>query len=116
MPYALRNRDGTVTSLHLQPEPGAEFLPDAHPEVQRFVDGSGTGGFGKLDADLVRVIEDLVDVLIERRVIRITDLPPEAKEKLFARKSFRERRSPKQTLRLYAGDDGMVINTDFVRI
>ena len=43
-----------------------------------------------LDASLVRVLEDLVDVLISRNVIRITDLPPEAQKKLFERKRFRE--------------------------
>jgi hypothetical protein len=36
------------------------------------------------------VLEDLVDVLISRNVIRITDLPPEAQNKLFERKRFRE--------------------------
>jgi hypothetical protein len=48
-------------------------------------------GFARLDADFVRVIEDVIDTLIERHVINITDLPAEAQAKLFARKSFRER-------------------------
>ncbi len=47
--------------------------------------------FSSLDAGLVRVREDLVYTLIERNVIRITDLPVEAHNKLFARKRFRER-------------------------
>ncbi len=48
-------------------------------------------GFARLDADFVRVIEDVIDALIARHVINITDLPAEAQAKLFARKSFRER-------------------------
>jgi hypothetical protein len=48
-------------------------------------------GFARLDADFVRVIEDVIDTLIARHVINITDLPAEAQAKLFARKSFRER-------------------------
>ena len=48
-------------------------------------------GFARLDADFVRVIEDVIDTLIARHVINITDLPDQAQAKLFARKSFRER-------------------------
>jgi hypothetical protein len=48
-------------------------------------------GFARLDADFVRVIEDVIDTLIARHVINITDLPEQAQAKLFARKSFRER-------------------------
>ncbi|WP_295646045.1 hypothetical protein [uncultured Methylibium sp.] len=75
----------------------------------------GAGEFNKLDADFVRVIEDLIDVLIARQVIRITDLPAQAQEKLFARKSFRDRR-PAQALRLYGGDDDGIVSTDFAAL
>lgn len=119
MPYALRHPDGRVLSLHRSPEAGAEFLAADHPAVQAFLGGAPGAepdGFAKLDADLVRVIEDLIDVLITRQVIRISDLPVQAQEKLFARKSFRDRR-PAQALRLYAddGDDG-IVSTDFTAL
>jgi hypothetical protein len=39
----------------------------------------------------VRVIEDIIDALIVKNIINITDLPEQAQAKLFARKSFRER-------------------------
>ena len=41
----------------------------------------------------MRVIEDVIDTLITRNIVNITDLPGEAQAKLFARKSFRERAS-----------------------
>jgi hypothetical protein len=91
MPYILRNTAGAIESLHLHPTGAAEYLPDAHPEVQAFVGNGGASGFGRLDADFVRVIEDVIDTLIVRNVINITDLPEQAQAKLFARKSFRER-------------------------
>ena len=50
------------------------------------------------------MIEDLIDALISRNVIAITDLPEQAQAKLCARKSFRER-SGRNTLQLY-GDQG----------
>lgn len=42
------------------------------------------------DLGLVRVIEDLVDLLIDRAVIRFTDLPPAAQLKLMERRGARE--------------------------
>jgi hypothetical protein len=122
MPFVRRNAaTGQIDSLHRQPSAEAqEFLADAHPEVQAFVGSSGGGGnprredFDRLDADFVRVIEDVIDTLIVKNVINITDLPAEAQAKLFARKSFRERIT-KNSLRLF-GDSGfadVVDDTNF---
>ena len=60
-------------------------------------------GFARLDADFVRVLEDVIDTLIARHVINITDLPDQAQAKLFARKSFRER-AGRNALKLF-GDE-----------
>lgn len=106
MPYAVRNTDGEITSLHRHDPGVGEWLHADDPGVRRFLGlapGSGlaaTGGrdgpdFGGLDAEFVRVIEDVIDSLTERHIINITDLPETAQAKLFARKSFRERRSKK---------------------
>jgi len=42
------------------------------------------------DNSMIRVIEDLVDVLITKGLIAITDLPEEAQTKYNSRKSLRE--------------------------
>ena len=117
MPYIHRDGSGSISSLHRQAEAGAqEFLPDQHADVLGFIgqpegagagagEGSGEGsGFGRLDADFVRVIEDVIDALIVKNIINITDLPAEAQVKLFARKSFRERVF-KSSLRLFEHTD-----------
>lgn len=97
MPYVQRTPDGLIASLHREPPPGvnaeqAEALPADHPEVLAFLDSRPEHlRFASLDADLVRVLEDLIDALIVRNVIRITDLPPEAQQKLCDRKAFRGR-------------------------
>lgn len=91
MPFVLRNTAGAILSLHREAVPGSESLPADHPEVLAFL-GEERGeipGFDRLDASLVRVIEDLIDVLISRNVIRVTDLPQEAQGKLSDRKRFR---------------------------
>ena len=90
MRYAIRDPQGAIVSLHREPVPGAEALPVQHPEVQAFLGNEGERSFAQLDANLVRVLDDLIDALIRRNVLRITDLPSEAQAKLFDRKHFRE--------------------------
>lgn len=107
MPHVLRDPDGQLLSLHREPGPGTQFLPPDHPEVVEFLAGQDGGGFARLDADLIRVVEDLVDILIRKQLICLTDLPLEAQDKLFARKSFRERRAG-QSLQLYSGSDDTI--------
>ena len=44
-----------------------------------------------LDADFIRVLEDLIDALLANGTLRLTDLPPQALEKLSQRKRARQR-------------------------
>ena len=127
MPYAVRNAQGLITSLHRHdPGVGDELTAD-HPEVRAFLgldapawagaardvdgfDGEAAAdteagqGFDRLDADFIRVLEDVIDALTSRNLLNITDLPDIAQTKLFARKSFRERR-PKNALDLFRPGD-----------
>ena len=104
MPYIRRSADGLIESLHRSAEPSNEFLADGHPDVQAFVGSSARPEFNQLDADFVRVLEDLIDTLIVKHIVNITDLPEQAQAKLFARKSFRERVS-KSSLQLFEPTD-----------
>ncbi len=63
--------------------------------------------FSKLDADFVRVLEDLIDALIANGTLRLTDLPPQAQRKLNERKQHRARLS--EHLDLLDDEDGQVI-------
>ncbi len=103
MPYIHRTPTGTIASLHRESSAGVgEFLPDHHAEVQAFVGRVGNdAGYSKLDADFVRVLEDVIDTLIVKNILNISDLPAEAQAKLFGRKGFRERQS-QSTLHLFA--------------
>ena len=112
MPYIRRNADASIESLHRHAEQNdQEFLDGDHAEVQAFVERAATGSedFSSLDADFVRVIEDVIDALLSKNVINATDLPAEAQAKLFARKSFRDR-SSRNALNLFAphGSDDVI--------
>ncbi|ANN78358.1 hypothetical protein [Bordetella flabilis] len=63
--------------------------------------------FSRLDADFVRVLEDLIDALIANGTLRLTDLPPQAQRKLTERKQQRARLS--EHLDLLDDEDGQVI-------
>ncbi|MGI9335829.1 MAG: hypothetical protein ACR2RL_22000, partial [Gammaproteobacteria bacterium] len=88
MPYVTRDAAGVISAVHRDPAPGAEeFLDWSHEDVRRFV-GPGDVGEDVLDylktsdIELARVVEDLVDVLVTKRVIAFTDLPLPVREKL----------------------------------
>lgn len=103
MPFVCRNADGVITSIHAQAEgPAQEFLPDEDPAVRAFL--GIHAGFGQLDAEFIRVLEDLIDVLIQRKVINLTDLPEEARRKLYSRKGHRHA-SPLSALGLLGDAD-----------
>ncbi|AMG87651.1 hypothetical protein FYA99_16120 [Bordetella parapertussis] len=68
---------------------------------------SNDNGFSKLDADFVRVLEDLIDALIKNGTLRLTDLPPQAQRKLTERKRHRARLA--EDLDLLDDDDGQVL-------
>ncbi|MGQ0709687.1 MAG: hypothetical protein ACT4NV_08045 [Rhodoferax sp.] len=93
MPYVLRDARGVITTVLAQaPEHGpVEFVAGDAPELLAFLGLSGREDFSRLDQDFIRVIEDLLDLLIHKNIIRLTDLPPEAQHKLLSRKGARER-------------------------
>lgn len=95
MPYVSRDAQGRVVGLFEQAtEAAAESLPASHPDVLDFL-FRDTGGernsarFLASDLAFIRVVEDLVAVLVEKRVIAFTDLPPAAQDKLLDRRSMR---------------------------
>ena len=90
MPYVRRDAQGALVSLHRQAEGLAqEWLSDDDASVQAFVGRHPASGFQQLDADFIRVLEDLIDALIRRQVINVTDLPSAAQHKLYSRKGHR---------------------------
>lgn len=94
MPYVSRDEDGKVIGINDRSSPVArEYLPSEHPEVIDFLQGASPDAMLErlniTDAEMARITEDLVDVLIARNVINFTDLPVQAQRKLVARQKLR---------------------------
>ena len=98
MPYVKRDDFGRIISVHLLPldrdmeevAPGAGELMDflisvSDPMTVREY-------FDRVDKDFIRVMEDVVQVLIEKRAFSLTDLPPAAQRKLSERRNMRGRK------------------------
>lgn len=94
MLYAIRNQAGQITSLTDRLTPEGQAVNPTDPEVLAFLslDESSFTGKDFLDeSDLptIRILEDLIDTLIDQQVIRFTDLPDAAERKLLSRKVAR---------------------------
>lgn len=91
MLYILRGTDGAVQTISRQALPGSELADESSSEVLAFLQRNPSTGFNESDAEFVRVIEDLIDTLITKNIIRHTDLPAAAQRKLMLRKGLRNR-------------------------
>lgn len=63
--------------------------------------------FSRSDAEFVRVLEDLIDTLIAKGTLRLTDLPIEAQRKINQRKHNRARLT--ENLDLLDDDSGSIL-------
>ena len=92
MPYVKRDEQGRISTINLEPGEGLEDVPANSPELLDFMHRMGLehSTLQQSDMRLVRVLEDLIDLLIDRDVIRFTDLPLPAQEKLMERRSMRQ--------------------------
>jgi len=105
--HVIRNAAGDIQSVAKVPGPESEELEENHPDIQAFFRSTrDTHSFGEADAEFVRVIEDLIDTLIAKNVIRHTDLPDAAQKKLLIRKGLRNRMLG--ALDLLSRDDGIL--------
>lgn len=93
--YVQRDNEGRL--LRVEAAPYAEYsemLPTDHAEIQEwFADDLVENSLKQLkqsDRDMIRVLEDLIEVLTAKGVFSITDLPPDAQAKLLNRSTARK--------------------------
>lgn len=94
MIYVQQDAQGQLLRVEMEPFAGmTEALPALDERVQAWLAREeARARLSRLkdsDLELVRVLEDLVAVLVERGVIRYTDLPEAAQRKLQARAEAR---------------------------
>ena len=96
MPYITRDNKGEIIELHNSPDKGDDnWIEPGNPEVLDFIKRIETTekarqALTNTDTEMVRVVEDLIDILMERQVFIFTELPEAVQAKLSARKQLRK--------------------------
>lgn len=101
MTYITQDENSQTVAASNAPRDGAR-------ELCAFVERLGDSGdeFETSDLKLIRVIEDVIDLLIAKNVICITELPPAVQTKLMERRSLRQSLN---ALHLFGDDDQGII-------
>ena len=106
--FAKRNEKGEVVAISKIAEGDfTESLADDALEIAQFLKNEKSVeqlALEQTDQAMARVLEDVVSLLIEQGVIRFTDLPAMAQDKLLAR---RELRGKRQGIQLLDDDDDL---------
>jgi len=94
MPYVARDSAGRIVAVAAEASTvAAEWLEPAAPELREFLAAlQPADELIRSDQALIRVVEDLVNTLIDKDLIRFTDLPEAAQQKLLLRRSLRRSR------------------------
>ena len=97
MRYVVRNERGEIVAVFADPpDDDAEVISQDDPELLSFVVGGDTEAalrahLATSDADMVRIIEDVINVLIDNNVLLLTDFPEPARQKLLKRQTIRQK-------------------------
>jgi hypothetical protein len=94
MLYAIRNPEGRIVGLTESARPGVKAVDVKDKEVLEFLsindeNFSAEEFLDHSDAGTVRIIEDIIDILIDKNLILFTDFPLASQKKLLGRKLAR---------------------------
>ncbi|BBP42309.1 hypothetical protein [Thiosulfativibrio zosterae] len=95
MIYIKRSAEGSIANIYFSPADGLEEVNLFDPELKMFLDNAQNDALvkkilEKLDLDMVRVIEDMLDLMMAKNLIRFTDLPLPVQNKLLFKRSVRQ--------------------------
>ena len=94
--YVKRNETGEIVAVSVSSiGEMLDELPDDSPELQLFLKGALNTEVNSLeqsDQAMARVLEDVINLLVDQGTIRFTDLPQAAQLKLLSRREMRGQR------------------------
>lgn len=112
MPFARRDETGRIVAVYDHAvEDGLEPVDPHDPELLAFVspetgeDDHIQRSFQESDIAFIRVLEDLIDVLIQKGYLQFSDFPEGAQQKLMTRQGLRREYAYLQSL-FGSTDDG----------
>jgi hypothetical protein len=91
--FIKRDSAGKIVAISkIQDASSSEFLNDEDPELQIFMRSLKTYQqhvLAQTDQTMARVVEDVINLLVEKNLIYFTDLPDAAQQKLLTRRAMR---------------------------
>jgi len=95
MPYVMRNAEGRIIAVLSEEVEGSEMVGSNDPDLGKFLSADSPEQRAQRelmesDLGLIRVIEDLINVLVERGVIMFNDFPEPVQRKLLSRSGLRK--------------------------
>ena len=99
MPYVQRDSTGRIAAISAEKTAAmSEWIESDAPELKAYLAqmaGSThtpevASALSESDQALIRVVDDLVNVLVVKKLMRFTDLPEAAQKKLIERRSLRQ--------------------------
>ena len=103
MPFVKRDEQGAVVAVSQELSSDcSEELPKDDPALAAFFarvgSSSDASSLDTSDQDLIRVLEDVVELLIAKGLILFTELPERAQQKIMRRQHMRSQVSDLQNL------------------
>ncbi len=95
MPYISRNEKGKIVALH-ESSTGddRQWVDKSDPEFLDFLknleNGQARNALTSTDHEMVRVVEDLIDLLMKKQIFIFTELPEAVQVKLNERRQLRK--------------------------
>lgn len=110
MPFIMRNAEGRIIAVLSEAAPGAEQISADSADLRAFLQNESpeTQAQKELvesDISMIRVFEDLIDIMIEKGHILFTDFPDAAQKKMLSRRGLRKE---------FAYMDNLFSSDDFV--
>lgn len=95
MPFVHKDAAGNILAVYNDPVEGTHEVAADDPALKAFVQknlpaAAAGDDWMQSDLALARVIEDLIEVLIDKKIIMFTDFPEGAQKKLLDRRGLRK--------------------------
>lgn len=91
--FIKRDSAGKIVAISkVQDASSPEFMEDDHPELQIFMRSLKIyqqHELAQTDQSMARVVEDVINLMVEKNLIFFTDLPDAAQQKLLTRRAMR---------------------------
>lgn len=95
MIYIKLNEREEITDIDFYPKPGLQEISLHDAKLSEYIHNSDNSDeiiqkvLNNLDLDMVRVIEDVIDILIDKNIMLFTDLPDSVQNKILFKKTIR---------------------------